>query len=87
VPTPFAVPSPLPTPTPLTGIEARPVPFALPQPSTRVPTQADRCPPCQEELPEPRDACFKKLVKEGITPDLDESFNWVEIDCFTGREL
>lgn len=48
------------------------------------------CPQPQRRCKEddtPRSQCFKKLVKEGITADLDESFNWTEIDCLTGKEL
>ena len=44
-------------------------------------------PKCKKEREKPRTECFKKLVKEGITADLDTSFNWVEIDCLTGSEL
>jgi len=48
-----------------------------------------RCPQrkCKKDEDKPRRKCFKKLVKEGITPSRDESFNWTEIDCLTGREL
>lgn len=51
--------------------------------------KAGRCPPCKkdEKRDEPRTECFKKLVKEALLPEFDESYNWVEIDCLTGREL
>ncbi len=61
-------------------------PLALPSP-VQVPT---RCGPCRdpaEEREDPRTECFKKLVKESRFPSLDESFNWVEISCETGKEL
>lgn len=47
------------------------------------------CPPCRkdEEQEEMRTACYKKLVKEGLFPSQDESYEWTEIDCLTGREL
>lgn len=51
-----------------------------------------QCPPppqCKkdEELEEERTQCWKKLVKEGLFPSLDRSYEWTEIDCLTGREL
>ena len=71
---------------PLTTVEAVPVPSVspFPQPAAVRPRE---CPPCERDLDELRDACFKKLVKEGLTPRLDQEFEWVEIDCITGREL
>lgn len=92
VPTPIPVPTPVPTPTgipnPLTG--SRPGVVPLPQPS---PQTTGNCPPCpkpkkcKKEKEKPRDQCFKKLVKEKLLPSQDESYEWTEIDCLTGREL
>lgn len=47
------------------------------------------CPPCKKDKKrkERRRECWKKLVKESWDPEQDESFNWVRINCFTGREL
>ncbi len=50
------------------------------------------CPPppqCKkdEELEEMRDRCFKQLVKQGLYPSLDRSYDWEEIDCITGRPI
>lgn len=45
------------------------------------------CPPCEKDPPEPRQECWKKLVKEHMYPEFDESYDWVRIDCLTGREL
>lgn len=61
-------------------ISAQPMAQAAPQ-SQR------RCKPCPEERDDPRTQCFKKLVFESELPSQDESFDWAEIDCFTGREL
>lgn len=75
-------------PSPLTPFETGVLPSVQPAPTT-----AGQCPPCprcrrpREEPEEPREECFKKLVKEGLFPSLDEAFQWVEIDCLTGREL
>lgn len=67
----------------LTFPETRPLPGTLPQQGL--------CPPCpktkEEEQETPRSQCFKKLVKEGLFPSMDQSYEWAEIDCFTGREL
>lgn len=51
--------------------------------------QCPPCPPCRkdEKAEEARSQCYKKLVKEGLFPSMDRSFEWVEIDCLTGREL
>ena len=45
------------------------------------------CKPCDEEKDKPRTQCWKKLVKEHMYPELDEEYEWVRIDCLTGREL
>lgn len=56
-----------------------------------VPSQVGRptrqCQPCPEQQDEPRLQCFRKMVKEKLLPSEDETFNWTEIDCITGREL
>ena len=92
-PVPFPGVRPLPDSpvSPLTGLDTGllPSPLGLPQP---MPEPRGDCPPCprcedKEEQEEMRDECWKKLVKEGLFPSLDESFDWVEIDCLTGREL
>jgi len=46
-----------------------------------------RCPETKEKEKKPRTECWKKLVKEGLFEDWDESYNWTRIDCITGREL
>lgn len=68
----------------LTQPQPQPLPFGDPR------LGRPDCPPCpraKEEEKKPRLECYKKLVKEGLYPDMDESFNWVQIDCITGREL
>lgn len=103
IPLPFRFPAPrpisAPSPVPLTPVGPGrvdlpstiedPTSFAAPQPFTSTPQDVSRCPPCkaEEEPDTPRTECFKKLVKENVFPSQDEVFNWVEIDCFTGREL
>ena len=80
---------PRPLTDPRTTVLPLPSPLPLPKPRGR----PDRCPPCpkpkkcKKDRDKPRTECFKKLVKEGLLPRDDETFNWVEIDCFTGREL
>ena len=93
-PRPSVRPSPSPriAPRPLTrvGTDLLPLPFARPGPQPR-----PRCRPCpprkrckkKEDEKELRTTCFKKLVKEHMDPDSDESFNWVEIDCLSGKEI
>lgn len=56
---------------------------------TQTQASAARCPPCKKgkEREKPRDRCYKKLVKESVYPSWDESYEWTEIDCLTGREL
>ena len=101
-PQPIPSPSPAAQPVPFTQPGARPRARAAPRPLTRSepqplpfadPSQVRRpdCPPCpkpsEEEKDEFRTQCYKKLVKEAFHSEFDESFNWVEIDCYTGREL
>jgi len=63
------------------------------QPQARPLTELQRrlCPPCtttdKKKRKKKRTVCYKKLVKEHAFPSQDEEFNWVRIDCFTGREL
>lgn len=69
----------------------RATPFADPLPMPQ-PRQLGNCPPCkkdkeQDEREEDRANCFRKLVKEGLRPDLDQEFEWAEIDCITGKEI
>lgn len=47
----------------------------------------DNCPPCKEDPEKPRTKCYKKLVFEHQMPELDETFEWAEIDCLTQQEL
>ncbi|MCP5092857.1 MAG: hypothetical protein GY949_18240 [Gammaproteobacteria bacterium] len=61
--------------------------FEQPGVPLQQPTRDRRCPPCEEEELEPRTECFKKLVIEKTLPDQDETFNWIEVDCFTGKEI
>ena len=66
-----------------------PFPFVLPFAQPRE-VRSPTCPPCpktKKKKKKKRSECFKKLVKEGLTEDLDTEFNWVRIDCATGREL
>ena len=71
-----------PTPTGFIDVIEFPQPVPQPDPARR------RCEPCPEkDPPEPRDACFKGLYREGPTTDDVEFTEWVEIDCFTGKEL
>ena len=84
-------PQPLPITGPLTGVGTQLLPLPLGQPLPQPGARPAGCPPCpdtkKQEDQKLRDQCWKKLVKEGITADLDEEFKWVEIDCFTGAEL
>lgn len=63
--------------------------LSLPQISEEGITQQSECPPCakDEEREKPRSQCWRKLVKEGLYPSMDTEYQWVEIDCFTQREL
>lgn len=95
-PSPFSSPSPLRFRQPLTYFDPRTVPSPPEQPSPQaqaqphafgIPTQTSQCPPCEDDPDSPRDECFKVLVKESLFPSDDERFDWVEIDCLTGKEL
>ena len=80
---------------PLTSIEPRSVdspqdqlfeqPFAQPD----FDTAKAECPPCTKDKKRKKDRteCWKKLVKEGRNEAQDKSFNWIKIDCDSGREL
>jgi hypothetical protein len=87
-PQPLPLPQPRPLPTtfgsPLPRAMPLPLPLAQPTPTT---AGTQECEPCAPEEPETRTNCFKKLVREGTTSDLDETYEWNEIDCFTGRDL
>lgn len=82
-----SVPSRRPQPTQrrgrLTRFGESPLPLPQTDPARR------RCPPCKkkEEKEEERTQCYKKLVKESRFASDDESYNWVAIDCDTGREI
>ena len=57
----------------MTDFEPLELEFPQPFPQTAPLGQpVSRCPPCAQELDEVRDVCFKKLVKEGFTPRLDD---------------
>ena len=100
-PMPFTQPFPSPQARPFPQPSVRPRARAAPRPLTRSqpqplpfadPSQVRRpdCPPCpkpDDEKDEFRTQCYKKLVKEAFHSEFDESFNWVEIDCYTGREI
>lgn len=93
-PTPQPTVGPGPTPFPLTVGQpgTLPLPQEYPLPLTQPqPTPASQCPPCprasKRERKEPREACYRKLVKEGRYEDLDQVYEWAEIDCDTGKEL
>lgn len=81
-------PIPLPFAPPLTSVGPSTLPYAVPLPAPDA-QRTKRCPPCKKpkEREEERRECWKKLVKEGVYPSDDESYNWTRIDCFTGREL
>lgn len=77
---------------PLTRVQPRtvPLPRALPSPLAQpVVPRARNCPPCKKtkDEEEARTECYKKLVKEGVYPSMDDEYQWTEIDCLTGREL
>lgn len=40
---------------------------------------------CKED--QPRDRCYKKLIREHQFPQFDDVYEWSEIDCFTGEEI
>lgn len=95
---PFATPIPTPTGVTLPGNLttpqglALPLPQAQPQPQTRPATAG--CPPCPKtkckktkEKKKKRDQCYRQLVKQGRYEELDQVYQWAEIDCDTGREL
>ncbi len=94
-PQPFAQPAAQPQPS--TRPRSVPIGFAspltqtLPQPLTGPElARPGNCPPCPRETkdePELRTQCFKKMVIESTNPEFDESFNWNEVDCITGRDL
>ena len=92
-PQPRVVPLPRTRGVPRTAPRPRTLPRTrtLPSPFAQPGRRPDRCPPCPKKKPEedekPRTRCFKKLVKEGLFPDLDQEFEWVQIDCLTGREI
>jgi len=94
-PQPFQQPRAAPFSQPLTPPQSdtldSPRSLLEPQPQPQ-PRQTDNCPPCtrqkaKEDEDTPRDACYKMLVKQGLTPKLDSEYEWAEIDCLTGREL
>jgi hypothetical protein len=60
-------------------------PFAEVQPEV----EASECAPCKDkqEREKPRTECWRKMVKEAIFPSWDEEYQWVKIDCLTGREI
>lgn len=73
-------------PRSLTEIDPRVIEF--PQPAAQPqPDQARRCKPCKEDNPQPREACYKGLYREGRM-DTDVDFvEWAEINCETGVEI
>jgi len=93
-PKPRTSPKPRTRAVPRTGTNplTRLGPSTLPLPSPQAqPSRARsrRCPPCKKgkKREEPRTKCWKKLVKEGLYPSQDTSYEWVPLDCITGREL
>jgi len=76
----------------------RPVRTREPEPNPRAaifprlqtqPERAAFCPPCPKESKrrKKRNICYKQLVKQRRDPRQDIKYNWVRIDCDTGREL
>lgn len=83
---------------PLTGIRTSTLQSSVPATERRaelrpqVAAAQQQCPPppqCKkdEELEKPRDRCYKQLVKQGLFPSMDRTYDWQEIDCVTGRAL
>jgi hypothetical protein len=70
-----------------TGLGTSFFPFAVVQPEAQA--KAQRCPPCKDKKKreKPRKECWKKMVKEGLYSSWDEEYQWVPIDCITGREI
>lgn len=65
-------------------------PFAQTDP--RMDPRTGKCKPCtkvkeKKKKEKPRTKCFKQLVKQARYKKDDKIFNWVPIDCRTGREL
>lgn len=92
VPFPRTQPQPRDRTRPLTGTRTGVLPSPLGRPLASPQPRVAGCPPCpkprkKKDEQKLRDKCWKKLVKEGPTADLDEEFQWTEIDCLTGREL
>lgn len=61
------------------------LPQALPQPQQQ--PKRDRCKPCKEDNPQPREQCFKGLYREGPLDTQVDFTEWEEIDCDTGLQL
>lgn len=96
LPQPFAPPAPVPLTPVSPGLLGFPnpfqfaQPFAQPDPNFDTRTKKCKAPvktKCKKKKEKPRTKCFKKLVKEARFKKNDKSFNWVAIDCSTGKEL
>jgi len=77
-------------PSPLFGVGTVEVPRTIEFPRVGQDPQPEtdkKCKPCKKKKDEPREKCYKKLVKEAVYPKDDTAYNWTEIDCITGREL
>lgn len=80
-PLPRTLAQPRPGPSSLTSPQRGilELPQALPQPQQQ--PRRDRCKPCKEDFPEPRDKCFKGLYREGALDTEVEFTAWEEIPC------
>lgn len=95
-PQPFAPPAPAPLTPVSPGLVGFPNPMQFAQPFAQTDpnfdTKTRKCKPPvktkqKKKREKPRTKCFKKLVKEARFKKNDKSFNWVAIDCRTGKEI
>ena len=71
------------------GTATSPLAGILPRTLAMPEAAQTECPPCKDkqEREKPRKECWRKMVKEAVFPSWDEEYQWVQIDCLTGREL
>lgn len=62
-------------------------PLQFPQPNPQPDPARQRCKPCKEDNPEPRERCFKGLYREGRLDTQVDFTEWAEINCETGVEI
>lgn len=96
LPQPFAPPAPTPLTPVSPGLVGFPSPFQFAQPFAQPDPNFDvrtkKCKPptktkCKKKKEKARTECYKQLVKQGRFKKDDKIYNWVPIDCTTGREL